>query len=1082
MLKGIQNKNFFFSLFIFFISSLCPPGFGQNNVIKIEERLNQTNVTSQMEWLEDKKKNFFLKEILSSSFSHPFLKSKSDKFNFSYNSSAYWLHFVLSNDSAISRKIYLETDFPWFKSIELYLPDSTGGFEVKKTGFIYPFLEREVYHRNPMFIIESAAGEKKEIYARVEGCPLRFSVFLSSEKSFLENREKEYFVFGIFYGIMAVMILFNLFFYFSIKDSVFLWYIAFIAFLASLQLSINGYGFQFLWPKWTHWNYLSSSILPGLSFFFGIYFTKYFLNTQKKLPGYNALLNGFMGLSLLEAFLPLFYGFPLIYTINMVLLNALMLGAPLLSLLVAAVSLKKKIKEARYYLIGFAMLALGTMAYGMKEMALLPSCFVTEYGLQIGTVFLVVFLAMALGDRISLMKEERNRAQLELIKADERAIENLRRKDLLKDEFLANTSHELRMPLSGIIGIAETLVDGASGDLNEKSKENLSLIINGGNRLIRLIDDMLDFSQIKYGDLKLDIKEVDLYAAADIVLMLSKPLIMNKGIKLLNKVSPEVPPIRADENRLQQILFNLVGNAIKFTHQGSVEISAKEDGEFLEISVTDTGVGIPLSLQESIFESFERINETQKLRTRGFGLGLTITKKLVEILDGKIWVESEEEKGSKFFFTLPLSDQALREKRKIVSQFSEELPLEEKPGLVLDNSAQDEETKNSIKKEKSDSAKILIVDDDPVNVQLLTNQLSIQNYVISHSFSGLEALERLESGEKFDLILLDVLMPRISGYEVCKKIREKFSPNELPIVILTPKNLITDLVAAFEAGANDLLVKPFDKRELLARVKTMLRIKQAYLEHQKFTIMEKELSIAELVQKQILPTENQFKNFKNIEIEVNYLPKNKKVGGDYYSVDQLDSDTISIMVADASGHGIDAALSTMQLDVLNKQSLRIIQPDERLAYINHFFDYEIKSRNFSTGFILNIEKDKVNYSSAGHIAQYLLRKKTKEIVSLKAKGRPLGTFIDSQYERHADAINKGDIILLFTDGLIEEFNPKEEEFGEDGLYSMISDVLKNEDFPVNIKILSDSIVCRMDAFREGAEINDDVLLIGIKIL
>ncbi|MGC1395090.1 MAG: 7TM diverse intracellular signaling domain-containing protein, partial [Coleofasciculaceae cyanobacterium] len=189
-------------------------------------------------------------------------------------------------------------------------------------------------------------------------------------------------------------------------------------------------------------------------------------------------------------------------------------------------------------------------------------------------------------------------------------IKNTRLKELnqLKDEFLANTSHELKTPLNGIIGIAESLIDGATGQLSKQTLFNLSLIASSGRRLNHLVNDLLDFSQLKHKEIELNIKAVGLREVTDIVLMLSQPLAKNKQLKLINNIDPNLPPIDADENRLQQILYNLVGNAIKFTESGIVEVSATVIDQEIEVSVSDTGIGIPINKLEQIFESFEQAN------------------------------------------------------------------------------------------------------------------------------------------------------------------------------------------------------------------------------------------------------------------------------------------------------------------------------------------------------------------------------------------------------------------------------------------------------------------------------------------
>ncbi|HEY9300696.1 MAG TPA: ATP-binding protein, partial [Phormidium sp.] len=372
--------------------------------------------------------------------------------------------------------------------------------------------------------------------------------------------------------------------------------------------------------------------------------------------------------------------------------------------------------------------------------------------------------------------------------------------DKLKDEFLANTSHEIRTPLNGIIGIAESLIDGATGKLPEKTVSNLGMIASSGRRLSHLINDILDFSKLRHQNIELQIKPVGVRELAEIVLMLSQPLVGKKSLQLINSISPNIPVVDADENRIQQILHNLIGNAIKFTETGKIEVSAKVVKGQVAITVSDTGIGIPADKLERIFESFEQADGSTAREYGGTGLGLAITKQLVELHGGEIHVSSIVEQGSQFTFTLPISQNQVKS-NSAVSPISSTVKT-----LEL---TQEHQILNEAYRMETGGFKILIVDDEPINLQVLVNNLSLERYAITQANNGLEALAIIEGGFKPDLILLDVMMPRMTGYEVAQKIREKFLAIELPIVMLTAKNQTSDLVEGFISGANDYLNKPF---------------------------------------------------------------------------------------------------------------------------------------------------------------------------------------------------------------------------------------------------------------------------------
>ncbi|MGB3509773.1 MAG: ATP-binding protein [Microcoleaceae cyanobacterium] len=406
--------------------------------------------------------------------------------------------------------------------------------------------------------------------------------------------------------------------------------------------------------------------------------------------------------------------------------------------------------------------------------------------------------------------------------------QQLKQLDRLKDEFLANTSHELRTPLNGIIGIGEFLLEGGTGDLNSLTTSNLTMIVSSARRLSNLVNDILDFSKIRHDKLELQIRPIDLRGVVESVVSLNQFLVRKKkNLQLVDAIATDLPPVCADENRLQQILYNLIGNAIKFTDSGKIEISAflnspnknQDESTELIIIVSDTGIGIPADKLDRIFESFEQAEGSTAREYGGTGLGLAVTKQLVELHGGCIWVESEVGIGSRFSFTLPISQESVAETSTAptVNNIRYLVDRVEKSGEITPIDTHITTITNS-------KFHILIVDDEAINIQVLNNHLTANNYQVTQALNGKEALAALDNDNNFDLILLDVMMPQMSGYEVCSKIREKYPAPSLPILMLTAKNQIADLVMGFQFGANDYLTKPFAKDELLSRIKTHIQL------------------------------------------------------------------------------------------------------------------------------------------------------------------------------------------------------------------------------------------------------------------
>lgn len=402
----------------------------------------------------------------------------------------------------------------------------------------------------------------------------------------------------------------------------------------------------------------------------------------------------------------------------------------------------------------------------------------------------------------------------------EQKTDNLLELDRMKDEFLASTSHELRTPLNGIMGITEFLMDGGAGTTTPALSKNLSIILNSSRRLASLVSDILDFSRIKNHKLELQRSPLNLQEMLSDALEILHPLFHSKSINLSLRIPDGFPAVFADPNRLEQIFLNLIGNSLKFTDKGSITISATMTDNLAQISVSDTGIGIPTDKLEAIFNEFEQVDASAARNYGGTGLGLSITKKFVELHGGQIWCESTLGQGSTFYFTLPISDK-LAKPRTIAKPLN--IPQTTKSAIVPTSENQEKQTyENS---PSSVRHRILAVDDEPVNLQVLSNHLGLHNYEVVLAVSGAEALKILESDLAFDLIILDIMMPRITGLEVCREVRGRFNLMDMPILLLTAKNQPSDVIAGFEAGANDYLVKPFDKSELLARTKTMVTLK-----------------------------------------------------------------------------------------------------------------------------------------------------------------------------------------------------------------------------------------------------------------
>ncbi|NLS12745.1 response regulator [Vibrio sp. SM6] len=447
-------------------------------------------------------------------------------------------------------------------------------------------------------------------------------------------------------------------------------------------------------------------------------------------------------------------------------------------------------------------------------------------------------------EKIQLIKTQNQELEsnLLLIKKQNR---ELQLADKLKDEFLATTSHELRTPLHGMVGIAETLMSGANGPIPTNQKYQLDIIVKSGHRLANLVDDLLDYHKMRFGSLDINHSAVDLASSTRLVLELSNHLVDKKPLRIINQVPSDLPLVSADPQRLEQVLYNLVGNAIKYTSEGKVVISASVSDEQVRIQVVDTGQGIPADLLEYIFEPLTQIGDANGRFRQGTGLGLSVSRQLIELMGGNLYVSSQPLVGTTFSFNLPLATEAqIADRDNSIQNHHFQLPDD------FDINALDETSLP----ENPQGQLVLVADDEPVNLRILESFLRIEGYRVQTAQNGHDTLEKIAQ-EPPALLLLDIMMPGMSGYEVCKTLRQHHDSDTLPVIMLTALNQAEDRQRGFESGANDYLSKPFNKQELIARVQAHLSASQANAQLQQNERLHQELKQRSQIEADLLETQ-----------------------------------------------------------------------------------------------------------------------------------------------------------------------------------------------------------------------------------
>lgn len=423
--------------------------------------------------------------------------------------------------------------------------------------------------------------------------------------------------------------------------------------------------------------------------------------------------------------------------------------------------------------------------------------------------------------------QEKNR-ELELYKGLlENKNDELTQISKYKSDFLANMSHELRTPLNSLLILSQMLGDNQEGNLNAEQVKYAQTICNAGKDLLELINNILDLSKIESGKMNVNIAEIFLKDIESSITDHFRTVAEKKGLQFVVRLDPGLPEtILTDHQKLKQILNNLLSNAIKFTEKGHVALdvrmpgSKKDTGPVLEgikngiiFSVSDTGIGIPEEKMEVIFQSFEQADTTISRKFGGTGLGLSVSRELTLLLGGVLTVSSKEGQGSIFQLYLP-----------IVTELVDEILAEQEVAIELDSHFQKAEETSIIPKDPElggendfpEGKKVLVVDDDMRNIFALTAALEGRGVEVVFAENGIQALEVLKENRDVNLILMDIMMPELDGYQTIERIRRIPEFSKLPIIAITAKAMKGDRQKCIDSGASDYICKPVDLDQLFS--------------------------------------------------------------------------------------------------------------------------------------------------------------------------------------------------------------------------------------------------------------------------
>ncbi len=575
--------------------------------------------------------------------------------NFGFSTDHYWFKFSVT-PLATSNQFILDVNYALLDIVEVFILKNGILVDTMRSGNAVSFSDRKIKHRSLLFPLNFSAQENYEIYIHAYGeKSVQLPLTIWPVQSFWEHDQSYTLMQGLYYGIIAVMMLYNLFLFFSLKQRIYIYYVLMIGSIGFFQLALNGVGYAHLWTNYENWNRQSIAILiPACNASCGL-FAYSFLKMRdlsKPLASLHAFLSKFsIVLVFFAAFCPPEYTVPL---------STVLAFSSSLIVTILLFRFWAKDRSTMYFGIAWTGLLVGTQTIALNKLGIIPYNFLTENALQLGSAFESILLSLAMGEQIKQLQQDKVNAEQAEIYAREEALlltqkeHEARSATKAKSDFLAAMSHEIRTPMNGVLGIAELLKDT---ELTKTQTDYIDIIYNSGKSLITIINDILDYSKIEAGKLSLEIISFDL----DKLLEETLPLFFNKnennGIQLIAIREQQVPNVLlGDPNRIKQILFNFIGNAFKFTESGFIVVRiscVKQDSDKVELKfeVQDTGIGMNEEQIERLFHQYAQADTSIARKYGGTGLGLTISKSLAELMGGTIGVSSKLGEGSSFWFS-----------------------------------------------------------------------------------------------------------------------------------------------------------------------------------------------------------------------------------------------------------------------------------------------------------------------------------------------------------------------------------------------------------------------------------------------
>ena len=755
-------------------------------------------------YFEDKTKSLGISDAQQKLNQGQFQKSHAN-FNFGYSTSRYWVYFSFSIDTDQNitghKELLLAFEYPHLDKIEVFR-----GVDNQPPTHWLSLGDQQLFTERPMqtwaFVVPEVIelGKVYRYWIQIETTSsVQLHPIIWDKDNYLEAQPRESLLYGVFYGLMLVMALYNAFLGYSIKDQTYFYYVGYILTFTLMQFSISGHGFNYLWPSMPWLNAYAIPSFAMLTLAFAANFSREFLRLKDHSKKLNALLKTLSIICLIGIVTFVFHD----YSSRVVVAEISTLFITAFILIAATVSWMNGFKYARLFLLAWVLLLLSSVLAVLTPLGILPSNWFTRNVGQIGAAVEVILLSLALAERINRFKADARavelRAQLMLKLSNnelQQALQLITKSNNLKDNFLATISHELRTPMNGVEGSLQVIKDEVT---DKEIRTHIDAAASSANHMTQLVDSLLEYSELQSGNWKLQEQPFDL-----------KPMISDLTSAIRNecdrkKILFDVVgdtqlsnQLIGDATRIKHVLFQLLDNAVKFTHQGSVKlvVTVLDKNEYysMHFLVSDTGIGIDDRQLEEIFEGFKQMDGSFSRQYGGLGLGLSLCKAITDKLGGTLSIQSKLELGSSVEVTIRLK-KGNKAQPKIKSAV--DVKLHGKP-LVL------------------------IVEDNPVNQLMLAAMVKKFGCKVEKADNGEEAVV-MTKGKKYDCILMDCQMPILDGFEATRLIRSNDNINQKTSIIAVTANAMSgDRDRCLNAGMDDYIRKPVKKDIIFDRLRHWL--------------------------------------------------------------------------------------------------------------------------------------------------------------------------------------------------------------------------------------------------------------------